>query len=230
MVRSPSHGIEREARVRDIAAELGVADFVFTSPQLPKGSGATREVSGDGLLICGSTGAILQVKVREPTQAAADDSQRVRAWIEKYIANAEEQGKGARREIVRRLRDGNPITLLPARVRGLSVEKRHLYERLLIEDASGWPIIVVVEHHQAAGLSYQVGSDTFVITLSDWLELHRRLRSTYALINYVRRVLADSVSVVLGHEVERYTALYDADCSTDDGSAAWITELPPPDQ
>jgi hypothetical protein len=63
--------------VPGIAAELGVPDFVFHSPSAAKGQGATREVSGDGLLISGDIGAVLQVKARDPDLVALDNPQGV---------------------------------------------------------------------------------------------------------------------------------------------------------
>ena len=62
------HGITREEQVRDIAAHLGVADFVYAALPVRKGA-ALREVSGDGLLVVGNRGAALQVKARDPRKA-----------------------------------------------------------------------------------------------------------------------------------------------------------------
>jgi hypothetical protein len=75
---SGAHGTEREQQVRNIAMRLGVADFVFVSRPVRKGQ-ALREASGDGLLIVGSRGAVLQVKAREQEAAQAIDA-RCEPW------------------------------------------------------------------------------------------------------------------------------------------------------
>jgi hypothetical protein len=223
-----SHGDECEARVRTIAARLGVADFVFTAPQVPKG-GATREVSGDGLLIVGDVGAILQVKDREPNQAALDQPDRTAAWIAKNIHRAAAQGAGTRREIARRQQRGEGIKVLPARALDLSGDKQAVYALSLGGNVAQWPVIVVVDHEQAHDQQYTVGPNTFVITLDDWLQLHQRIRSTHGLITYASRVIQSGLTVPLGHEARRYVAMYAADRGTDNASATWTTGLPPPD-
>jgi hypothetical protein len=82
-----SHGTEREARVRRIASELDVADFVFTCPLVTKGGGASREIRGDGLLVVGEVGgAILLVKARDPQRAEVDSPERAARWISKNVA------------------------------------------------------------------------------------------------------------------------------------------------
>src|SRR5262245_48589807 len=103
-----SHGTERESQVRDIAAKLGVADFVYSARPVPKGAGQ-REASGDGLLLVGDRGAILQVKARDPARGVADSAERAAAWIRKHAAKAAEQGVGTRRELARRQQAGSPM-------------------------------------------------------------------------------------------------------------------------
>ena len=85
-----SHGTARERQVRDVAARLGVADFVYTSPRIRRGS-AQREASGDGLLLVGERGAILQVKARDPSTGQRDSSDRARSWVQKHVRKATKQ-------------------------------------------------------------------------------------------------------------------------------------------
>lgn len=49
------------------------------------------------------------------------------------------------------------------------------------------------------------------ITCQDWLELHRRLRSCAALLNYCRRIQLDKIHVPLTREADRYGAMRQAD-------------------
>ena len=51
-----TYGLTVEARVRDIAAALGIPEFVYRVPLVSKASGV-REV-GDGLLLCGGGGQV----------------------------------------------------------------------------------------------------------------------------------------------------------------------------
>ena len=65
-----SYGRHIEETVRRIGADLGVPDFVYLPAVVAKGR-ATREV-GDGFLISGQKGAILQVKSREAAAGLKD--------------------------------------------------------------------------------------------------------------------------------------------------------------
>ncbi|HEY0554439.1 MAG TPA: hypothetical protein VGG20_09230, partial [Thermoanaerobaculia bacterium] len=91
MVPDMTHGTARERQVRDVAARLGVADFVYFASPVPKG-GAQREASGDGLLIVGKRGAILQVKARDPFKSHSDSDERAKSWISKNAHKAMNQG------------------------------------------------------------------------------------------------------------------------------------------
>ena len=58
----------------------------------------------------------------------------------------------------------------------------------LTMDASGWPVVVILDHPSIDGIE-PPNPDAFWITTADWLELNRALRSVTALLTYVRRVL-----------------------------------------
>ena len=79
-VGSEAHGTARERHVREIAGLLGVADFVFAAPPIAKGA-ASREAAGDGLLVVGSRGAVIQVKAREPDARTTDTPEKAERWV-----------------------------------------------------------------------------------------------------------------------------------------------------
>lgn len=204
------HGHRQELLVREIASILGVADFIYTSPPVVKGD-SSREASGDGLILVGERGAVIQVKAREPETGALDSPERSRAWIEKKAEKARKQGLGTKRELKRRGDQGDPVTVLPVRALDLKEEKRSRYANFVSQNTEAWPIFVVIDHPQAKGIDLGFDPQVIWLTLEDWKELHWRLRSVSALLSYAERVLADKVHVPLGHECERYSALRDAD-------------------
>ncbi len=221
------YGKRRERQVRDVAAKLGVADFVYSAPQVSKGNG-NREPSGDGLLIVGGRGAILQVKTRSPAVAAHDSPTRGKSWIRKNALKARGQGIGARGELCRLAASGKPLKVLPVRAQRLPAEAQEKYARHVDLDVRSWPIIVLVEHPLADDEDLGFDPGVVWLTLDDWLSLHQRIRSTAGMLTYVERVLLGGVHVPLGHEVERYAAMHDADMSAA-GHPSSLPALPPID-
>lgn len=82
-----SWGTRQEKYARHLAADLGVADFVYHPTTVSTGQ-RTREIS-DGLLISGESGLILQVKARTPDAASGDDPERAGRWLRKNATAAE---------------------------------------------------------------------------------------------------------------------------------------------
>ena len=205
-----NHGTAREEEVRSLAARLGVADFVFVAAQARKGA-AQREASGDGLLIVGAKGAILQVKSREPLKAQGDSEERARSWVRKTAYKAMGQGLGVKRELARRQKNGNPLVVAPVRAAHLSPDVRERYAFSISIDTEAWPVIVIVDHPRMPDIDLGFVPGAVWLTFQDWLELQRRLRSTAATIHYVQRALCDLNHVALGHEAERYAAMRVAD-------------------
>lgn len=80
-------------------------------------------------------------------------------------------------------------------------------------DVEAWPTIVVLDHLGANRAVAPGPEDAFWITLSDWLELHRAIRSTTGLLDYVYRVLASKLrtSLTLGVENQRFAQVVAAD-------------------
>jgi hypothetical protein len=204
------HGVTREQQVRDMAARLGVADFVYFAAPLSKGHGQ-REVAGDGLLLVGDRGAVLQVKSRDPSQGVRDSAERARAWIGKNAANAMAQGLGTKREIARRHEIGEPLQVYPVRAADLPADARTRYQCVVSGGTQDWPVIVLLDHPQMPQVDLAFVPGVVCFGFSDWWELQRRLRSTSATIDYVHRILHDGVHVPLWQEAERYAALQTAD-------------------
>ena len=194
----PPEGDDHEEDVRQIVAELGVADFVYTVPVVAKG-GATREV-GDALLFSNGIGAILQMKARQAGSRGENGS----AWVAGRGGKAYRQGQGTRRMIVRRQAEGSTIVAYPVRAADWEEADRKLAGLPLTMDVSGWPVVVILDHPSIDGID-PPNPDGFWITTADWLELNRALRSVTALLTYVRRVLeaGTDIAIPLGSEAER---------------------------
>src|ERR1039457_5408763 len=106
-----AYGRAAEEEVRQIAAGLGVADFVYRVPQLAKGQ-ASREIA-DFFLISNGRGAVLQVKTREPGSRTEDGA----SWIASNGGGekAYRQGSGTRRQIGLLQKAGTQVTAYPVR-------------------------------------------------------------------------------------------------------------------
>lgn len=223
-ISSDGHGVKREIQVRDIAAKLGVADFVYSAHPVKKGAGQ-REASGDGLLLTGESGAILQVKARDPTQGATDSAERAAAWIRKHAAKATKQGRGTRRELSRRQNVESPMIVYPVRATGMTEDAKERYALKIDNIVEDWPIIVILDHPRTQEVDLGFQDDLVCFTFTDWWHILLRLRSIAATLNYVKRILRDGVHVPLGHEKLRYSSLLLADQRATEGSATSVTYL-----
>ncbi len=201
----PSQGISVEDYARRLAGGMGVPDFVY-EPVLVQRGGGSREIS-DGLLVAGTDGVILQVKSRERPAGETDSEDRAKAWCLKQGDAAQRQGAGTRRSLLRS----------PVRVRSLRG-----FERVL-PDGADWPVVVILDHPGHPDVSFGPSAHTLYISLSDWLNLHRMVRSTAGVIEYVRRALATGVEVALGHEEQRYQTLAAADLDACDTLTSFPT-------
>lgn len=223
------HGTSREQQVREIASTLGVADFVFWAPPATKGQ-ALREAAGDGLLIVGEQGAILQVKSRDPKIAQADTIERTQSWLSKHIKRAADQGIGTKRELMRRHAQGKALDVIPTRALDMPKERRSRYINSIKYDLGEWPILVIVDHPKSIGFHFELPENVILFSFTDWLELHRRLRSTSAMLKYADRVLRAGLHTALGREIERYYALQKSDehWAESSGRATSLPFLPHP--
>jgi hypothetical protein len=192
---APGYAVE-EATL-DAAARWGLPDFIFSPVQGRVGSGV-REV-GDGIVIVGSIGAVLQMKTRT---AASDDAQKEASWLNKNVAKALRQCRGT----IRRLRS-QPTEMTNARGRPIPIDGGD-YE---------WLCVVVVEHDElpvgyTAALTPNT-TDEVVILRRDWEFLFDHLRSTRAVLSYLKRV--GGQPYVLGKEPVRYHELALADLAAE---------------
>lgn len=218
-------GGEVEQHVREVAALLGVADFIYSPTVITKGR-ATREVS-DGLLMCAQGGAVLQVKSRN-ADAAEHDSDAAARWLRKHFRTAVAQGEGTRRSITAQARAGDPVEAIAVRALDFPPERHDEFAVALDADSEMWPLIVVLDHAGATGVELPVPQGVFPITLTDWRELNRAVRSVNGILRYVTRVLtADPPLVVsLGHERDRFVEIAHADAryaAEHDATVPWFT-------
>lgn len=197
----PEHlrkGDAAEWVTRSVAAFWGLPDFVFQPLQVPKGS-ATREI-GDGTILVGQHGLLLQSKSRE---GAPGSEQRERSWLSKNMDDAGKQAAGT----LRALRQ-QPRELVNGRGRSIRVDGNDY----------SWIGVVLIDHPEVpADVPTQTLSGELpVVTLlrQDWEFLFDQLRSVHAVAQYLRRVADDDDPPPLGQESLRYYHLAQLDEET----------------
>lgn len=201
-------GKDIEARAVNIAATLSVPEFVYRAPIVRKGPGV-REV-GDGLILCGAGGAVLQVKARSRHEGLRDSEQAASRWVLKNVARAVRQGQGSKRTIKTMQNEGAPLTALP--VRSLSVPTLDRPQFQVTVDkgtCDSWPIIVIIDHPKNPKVRPPYYENVFCVTLNDWQELNRHLRSVHEMLRYIEEILSHgkNVHIPLGMESERFASL-----------------------
>src|SRR5215475_3273758 len=174
-----------EARVRYIAAALCVPEFVYRPSLIHKGA-ATREV-GDGLLICGAGGVVLQVKARSYREGKRESRQSAERWIRKHHSQAVSQGRGSKRTIASS--PTGSLCAVPIRSLVLGDNERRLFEIVIGQDCGSWPIVVVLDHPKELHVELPYTEDAFCVSLRDWTELNRHIRSVHGLLRYIDAVL-----------------------------------------
>lgn len=190
-----SQGKAAEEASQRAAALWGLPDFTFRAGRKHLGSG-TREL-GDGVIIAGRLGLILQVKSRVETPR--DDASEC-AWLEKVIAKAQRQAAGT----VRNLGSGpTPLENLRGRT-------------LTIDGPRSWAAVVIVDHPRCpSGFTSsplpRADLPTLVLLRRDWEFLFDHLKSTHAVAAYIHRVASEQVE--LGQEAARYSDLASADAA-----------------
>ncbi len=215
-------GLAVEDLVRRVAAEFGVPDFVYFPKKVRRGT-ALKEI-GDGILLCGDRGAIVQVKSRGASVAEADSEIDAERWAKRELRKAVKQALWSRNELHRRWQSDEPVILRPVRALDVPERRQVEFDCELSVDPRRWPAIVVLDHPSIDGISVEMPSDdVFTITSVDWAELQRALRSVAGLLEYVDRCLdqRDVLEMPLGEEFERFNALCEADSATDDSGPTW---------
>lgn len=181
-------GSAAEAAARGAAAAWGLPDFVFAPAVRRRGAGV-REL-GDAILIAGERAACVQVKARSE---ATEDAARERAWLDKKIAEAARQATGT----IRAMQSGRS-RLVSARGRGITLDGR----------TKTWSSVIVLDHPGVEG--YVPAGDAVVLLRRDWEFLFEQLKSTYAVLGYIKRVRRGG-HIELGTEAVRYYQLALAD-------------------
>lgn len=185
-------GYAAETATRSAAVEWGLPDFVYESANERVGRG-TREL-GDGIVIVGELGVVLQVKSRDAVSVQMEKESR---WLEKQTARALAQGAGT----VRRLKLA-PVPLTNLRGRTIEVDG----------NAHRWLLVVIVDHDQPpSGIepSPSEKHPSIVLLRRDWEFLFDQLKSTHAVCQYCERVADEPLE--LGTEPLRYYELAQAD-------------------
>lgn len=188
-------GIAAERAVHEAVATWGLPDFVM-KPQVERKGSGVREI-GDGLLIAGDIGAIVQVKGRSAEVSAPDKEGR---WINKNVEKALKQVQGTYRRLQQ-----SPVDLENGRGRLLRLDGR----------AVKWVGVVVIDHPQIPTKHPLATTEgpvpTIALSRRDWEFLFEQLKSTSAVIRYLIRV--GTSTEYLGEEPHRYFDLASLDAA-----------------
>jgi hypothetical protein len=189
-------GRAAEAATQDAAAVWGLPDFVYLPESAALASG-TREL-GDGLLVVGDLGVVVQVKSRENP---GTDTERERSWLAKKASDGIRQGNGTVRFLKAQPR-------LLTNLRGRSVE--------IDGNAHRWIVVVVLDDDAPPDETVPPLDDakhpTVVLLRRDWEFLFEQLKSTHAVAEYFERVAGEAIQ--LGDEPLRYYDLAQEDAAT----------------
>ncbi len=179
-------GTAAEEATATAAAFWGLPDFVFP-PAIRKTSSGSVEL-GDGIVVVGDQGLILQVKSRENV---TEKTARETSWIKKRVAQGAGQAAGTLRQL--RLQ---PAVLSNQRARPIEIDG----------NAGTWIGVVIVDHQNPPhGIELPVehkGLPVVTLLRRDWEFLFEQLGSTAAVVAYLHRIVGDSCE--LGDEPTRY--------------------------
>jgi hypothetical protein len=185
-----------EEAVESCAAVWGLPDFVYR-PIIRRVSSGSREI-GDRILLIGGTGVVIQIKRRVD---GSKDAAREKRWIRKAAAKGLRQGLGTIRALSSR-----STTLMNGRGREITLDPRRVeWIVVIIIDHDDPPEELFVEQHEDA--------PHVVLLRRDWEFLFDQLRSTHAVVQYLKRA-SGSDPVDIGREPVRYYELAAADAAT----------------
>jgi len=184
-----SQGKEAEHATHSAAATWGLADFVFR-PELRRLTSGVREL-GDGVLLIGDLGVVVQVKSREEP---AEDPDRERRWATKQCEKALRQGAGTIRQLCQ-----SPATMTNLRGRQIEVDGNDYR----------WVVAVVIDHCDVPDVTPTPTENSVFLLRRDWEFLFEQLKSTHRVGMYLERVAGKPQA--LGSEPVRYYELAAAD-------------------
>lgn len=189
-------GTAAEAATHRAAALWGLPDFVYKPAITPVGSG-TREL-GDGILLVGRYGLVVQVKSRAGPIGSPEKESR---WLHKQASQGLAQANGTARRLLL-----GPTELRNLRGTSVAVDAGS-YE---------WRSVIVIDHPSPpAGVVPSLADakrPSVVMLRRDWEFLFDQLKSTYAVAQYIERVAGEELE--LGHEAARYYELAQEDAAT----------------
>jgi hypothetical protein len=195
---SDSYGIAMEKSLRELAARVGVADFVFKPVDRRKGA-AMREI-GDFLLWVGRSVAVVSVKTRHPHSRVAETDFRKRRWLETNIEDARGQIGG----VVRNLCNLRPGELVLESERGVRVT----WDPAIV---AGFVGVVIVDADTPSDVFTPPAMNdpvpTIAVLARDWDFLHQVLPSTTGIINYVAARHRQFPAVPLGAEPDVFALM-----------------------
>ncbi|WP_170176228.1 hypothetical protein [Lentzea flaviverrucosa] len=185
--RHASHGAAAELAIQDAAATWGLPDFVM-SPMVERKGREVREIS-DGVIITGTRGLIIQVKVpRHPTRRHRQGDQ---------LAEQEDCRRPQAVEGPARRLSSKTKTMTNGRGRQVTIDGPTII----------WTGVVIIDHPSPpAGMPHADLSGrvpTVALLRQDWEFLFDQLRSSHAVITYLARVAGTSGA--LGEEPWRYS-------------------------
>lgn len=201
-------GTGTELATLEAAAAWGLPDFAFHAKVVSKGPGR-REI-GDGTLVTGNRGIVLQVKARD---GATTVTTRESSWLRKKAGEGLRQAHGTIRSSLL-----NP---------NLSLTNLRDREVQMPGDTIDWMPVVILDHPSPPDdvvPDEEAEKNGLILLRRDWEFLWDQLRSASAVVDYAHRV-ADKDRIALGTEAGRYFDLADKDeHAKPDSMAAWMVE------
>lgn len=186
-----TRGYAAEESIKLAASVGGLADFFFLPKVVHQGRSNTE--IGDGVIVAHGMAAVIQSKARG--DEVTDDADKESRWLDKNIKKALKQAKGSAKQ------------LSSCRRRMTNARQRSV---LVDGTALRWFGVVVIDHPYVPSGYIPSLDDSgdlpcLVMLRRDWEYLFDHLRSTRAVLMYIRRLAG--IESVLGDEPARYTAL-----------------------
>jgi hypothetical protein len=187
------HGKAVEAATHDAATVWGLPDLVLR-PTLVQAGHGSREL-GDGIMLAGAIGLVVQVKARS---TPSEEQSRETRWLTKNVAKALRQARGTVRRFAR-----GPVEMRNQRGRPVIVEV----------GTRRWLGVVIIDHPAIPPSFVPAAEDELgqavVLARRDWDFLFDQLKCINAVATYLARVAGEPLP--LGEEPMRYYRLAQLD-------------------